>query len=222
MRLVHVLEALGVGDAEFLAKVTEMAAHVSIAKAFPEVLGKFNLDLYFFVGVIGRGSQPLNGYLGAIQEGAGGSAMGRRQRQRRQQRRRLQDEPGTSTWWRVSRALAYRKPHSSRLPQAGGGSWRDGREAVAAATREGIEDIAGEPASVASSALVAPTSSSSLLHPMLDSSFVALPARFDYPMFNGFPKAIPPASSNEALAPHASDAFAHHRTHAYASDFHMA
>ncbi|KAJ6613116.1 hypothetical protein B0H10DRAFT_256169 [Mycena sp. CBHHK59/15] len=87
-------------------------------------------------------------------------------------------------------------------------------------------------ASLASSALVAFTSSSSLLHPMLDSSFMALPARFDYPVFNGFPNAIPPASSvtpgggntdfgafpvprNEALAPHSSDVFAHHRTHAY-------
>ncbi|KAJ7463050.1 hypothetical protein B0H11DRAFT_2285362 [Mycena galericulata] len=82
-------------------------------------------------------------------------------------------------------------------------------------------------ASLASSALVAPTSSSSLLHPVLDSSFVALPARFDYPMLNGFPNVIPPASSvtpgggntgfgafpiprNEAPAPHSSDAFAHH------------
>ncbi|KAJ7934398.1 hypothetical protein B0H13DRAFT_2305820 [Mycena leptocephala] len=55
--------------------------------------------------------------------------------------------------------------------------------------------LAVDCASLASSALVAPTSSSSLLHPMLDSSFVALPARFDYPMFNGFPNAIPPASS---------------------------
>ncbi|KAJ7504080.1 hypothetical protein B0H11DRAFT_2273749 [Mycena galericulata] len=42
---------------------------------------------------------------------------------------------------------------------------------------------------------VAPTSSSSLLHPVADSSFAALPSRFDYRVFNGFPNAISPASS---------------------------
>jgi hypothetical protein len=40
------------------------------------------------------------------------------------------------------------EPRSSRLPQAGGRSRHNGWEAATAATREGIEDIAGEPGEV--------------------------------------------------------------------------
>jgi hypothetical protein len=68
MCLVHVLEALGVRDAELLAKVAEVTAHTGIAEAFPQVLGELILDVDFFVGVVRGGPQPLNGCLSARKE----------------------------------------------------------------------------------------------------------------------------------------------------------
>jgi hypothetical protein len=66
--LVHVLEALGVRDAELLANIAEMNAHTGVAEAFPQVLGELILDVDFFVGAVRGGPQSLNGCLSTRKE----------------------------------------------------------------------------------------------------------------------------------------------------------
>jgi hypothetical protein len=68
MCLVHILEALGIRDAELLAKVAEMTTHTGVAEAFPQVLGELIFDVDFFVRVVRGDVQPLNGYLSAHKE----------------------------------------------------------------------------------------------------------------------------------------------------------